>query len=77
MVKRGGKREFDHTQAQVIKNAAGGDIQLYKTINESGTEVELHCHYEAREAKERAMLDSAMQRFETALQAMSYNLAKP
>ncbi|VAW86228.1 FIG00855313: hypothetical protein [hydrothermal vent metagenome] len=77
VVKRGGKREFDHTQAQVIKNAAGGDIQIYKTINESGSEVELHCHSQAREAKERAMLDSAMQRFEASLQTMSDNLAKP
>lgn len=77
VVRKGGQREFDISQSTEIKSAGGDTICLQKTINADNTEVQLHCYSEARKEKEQAMLGSAMQRFEAALQKIADNLSKP
>ena len=77
VVRRGGERQFDATQAVATLTAAGQAVQLQRTVSADGKEVELYCHSTARQAKEQAMVDLFCARFEAGLQKIAEGLQKP
>ena len=77
VVRRGGTRSFDDTQAVAIETAGGETLRLQKELSDEGREVFLHCHSAGREAKETAMLDRFGAAFETGLQKIAEGLQKP
>lgn len=77
VVRRGGARQFNATQAVAIKTAGGETIQLQKEVSADGKEVRLYCHSTGREAKETAMVSRFTQRFEAGLQKIAEGLHKP
>ena len=77
VVRRGGVRQFDETQAVSIETAGGEPIRLQKEMSEEGKEVRLYCHSAGREAKETAMMARFSQGFEAGLQKIADGLNKP
>ena len=77
VVRRGGVRQFDETQAVAIETASGETVRLHKETSEDGKEVQLYCHSAGREAKETAMVARFGQRFEASLQKIVEGLQKP
>ena len=77
VVRRGGARQFEETQAITIETAGGNPIRLQKEIGEEGKEVRLYCHSAGREAKETAMVTRFSERFEAGLQKIVDGLLKP
>ena len=77
VVRRGGARQFDDTQALAIETAGGETVRVQKQISEDGKEVRLYCHSTGREAKEVAMVTRFTQRFEAGLQKIVDGLQKP
>ncbi|MDZ4176505.1 MAG: IS1634 family transposase [Hydrogenophaga sp.] len=77
VVRRGGARQFDETQAVAIKTAGGETLRLQKVLSEDGKEVLLYCHSEGREAKETAMVARFTAAFEAGLQKLADGLQKP
>ncbi len=77
VVRRGGARQFDETQAVTIETAGGVPIQLQKDISDDGKEIRLYCHSAGREAKEMAMVARFAQGFEAGLQKIADGLLKP
>ena len=77
VVKRGGVRQFDQTQAVTIETAGGETLRLQKEVSCDGREVRLYCHSVGREAKETAMVTRFTQRFEAGLQKIADGLSKP
>jgi transposase len=77
VVRRGGVREFDATQAVSTLTAGGEVVKLQKTTSADGQEVQLYCHSTGRQAKEEAMVERFCKRFETGLQKMADGLDKP
>ena len=77
VVRRGGTRQFDASQAQAILTAGGETVKLQKLTSADGKEVELYCHSTGRAAKEQAMVERFCARFEAALQKLTDGLQKP
>ena len=77
VVRRGGARQFDVTQAVAIETAGGETLRLQKVLSEDGKEVLLYCHSEGREAKETAMVTRFTTAFEMGLQKLADGLHKP
>ncbi len=77
VVRRGGARQFDATQAVTIETASGEPLKLQKVVSEDGQEVLLYCHSEGREAKETAMAERFGQAFEAGLQKIVDGLQRP
>ena len=77
VVRRGGMRQFDATQAVAIETAGGETVRLQREVSEDGQEVRLYCHSAGREAKETAMVTRFGQRFEEGLQKIVDGLQKP
>lgn len=77
VVKRGGERQFDETQAVAIETAGGETLRLQKELSQDGKEVRLYCHSAGREAKETAMVTRFTKAFEAGLQKMADGLSKP
>ena len=77
VVRRGGARQFDESEAVAMTTAGGETLRLQKTLSADGKEVELHCHSAGREAKETAMVTRACQQFEAGLQQLADGLHKP
>ena len=77
VVRRGGAREFDESQAVAIETAGGEPLRLQKVLSEDGKEVLLYCHSEGREAKETAMVARFTTAFEAGLQKLADGLQKP
>jgi transposase len=77
VVRRGGARQFDATQAVAIETAGGETLRLQKEPSEDGKEVLLYCHSEGREAKETAMLTRFTTAFEAGLQKLADGMHKP
>ncbi|MDP2788075.1 MAG: IS1634 family transposase [Pseudomonadota bacterium] len=77
VVRRGGARQFDATQAVAIETAGGETLRLQKVLSEDGKEVLLYCHSEGREAKETAMVARFTTAFEAGLQKLADGLHKP
>jgi transposase len=77
VVRRGGARQFDETQAVTIETADEQPLRLQKVLSDDGHELQLYCHSPSRQLKEEAMLESFSQRFEAGLQQILDGLAKP
>jgi transposase len=77
VVRRGGARQFDETQAVAIATASGETIRLQKELSADGQEVRLYCHSAGREVKETAMVTRFAQGFEAGLQKIVDGLQKP
>ena len=77
VVRRGGARQFDETQAIAIDTAGGETLRIQKEVSEDGQEVHLYCHSQGREAKETAMVTRFAQGFEAGLQKIAEGLQKP
>jgi transposase len=80
VVRRGGSRQFDTTDAGTsvnVETASGATVRLQKQASEDGKEVRLYCHSEGREAKETAMSARFCERFEAGLNKMAEGLGKP
>jgi len=77
VVRRGGTRQFDETQAVEIETASGATVKLQKELSEDGKEVRLHCHSEGRAAKETAMSTLFCERYVAGLQKIVDGLQKP
>jgi transposase len=80
VVRRGGSRQFDTTEASTsvnVETASGATVRLQKQASEDGKEVRLYCHSEGREAKETAMSARFCERFEAGLNKMAEGLGKP
>jgi len=75
VVSRKRQRNFDASQAVTVKETPHQKVQVERLVTDRG-EVELYCHSEAREQKERAMQDCSTARFETLLQNLHDGLAK-
>ncbi len=75
VVSRKRKRDFDATQALSVKDTPGQKVRVQRRVTEEG-EVELYCHSQAREHKERAIQNQCRERLESALQSLQEGLGK-
>lgn len=76
VVSRKRKRVFDQNAATLVKDLPDQQVRVQRVFNEQTDEVELYCHSQAREEKERAMQNHFAKRFETALQSLTDGLSK-
>jgi transposase len=76
VVSRKRKRLFNEHEAVLIKDLPNQQIRVQRICNEQTGEVELYCHSQAREEKERAMHSQFAERFEAALQSLADGLPK-
>ena len=77
VVRRGGTRQFDASDAVAIQTAGGETVRLQRELSADGKEVLLHCHSAGREAKETAMVKRFCERFEAGLAKIAEGLSKP
>jgi hypothetical protein len=77
VVRRGGQRQFDASQAVSIETANGETVQLQQELSADGKEVLLYCHSQRREAKEAAIMARFAQRFEAGLAKIAAGLQQP
>ena len=77
VVRRGGQRQFDASQAQATLTTGGEMVKLQKVTSADGQEVQLYCHSTGRQAKEVAMVERFCKRFEAGLQKIADGLDKP
>jgi transposase len=77
VVSRERLREFDFSKAQTIQTARSDDIQIYKEINEEGTEARLYCYSPKREGKELGIVNRFMKKYESGLAEIAKSLEKP
>ena len=77
VVSRERTRHFDPEQAIETLTASEETIRLQRVLSEDGEEVRLHCHSAGREAKETAITDRFVKRFEAALTRLAEGLSKP
>jgi transposase len=77
VVSREQSRKFDFSRAQTIKTAADQGIQIYRELNEDGSEARLYCYSPKRESKETAMTERMVEKFEASLRKMNEGLNKP
>ncbi len=76
VVSRKRKRLFNEHEAVLIKDLPNQQIRVQRICNEQTGEVELYCHSQAREEKERAMQSQFTKRFESSLQSLADGLPK-
>jgi transposase len=76
VVSRKRKRLFNEHEAVLIKDLPNQQVRVQRIGNEQTDEVELYCHSQAREEKERAMQSQFAKRFEAALQSLADGLPK-
>ena len=76
VVSRKRHREFDESQATLVKDLPSQQVKVQRVVNENTGEVELYCHSEAREQKEQAMQGRFGERFEQELQKLAEGLHK-
>ncbi len=76
VVSRKRHREFDESQARIIKQTADNTISVQRVVVADGDEVELYCHSEQREKKESAINALFAQRLEGALEKLASGLHK-
>ena len=77
VVSRERTRQFDPEQAIETLTASQETIRLQRAVSEDGEEVRLHCHSAGREAKETAITERFVKRFETGLTRLAEGLSKP
>ena len=76
-VSRERTRRFDAEQAQCLTTASEQQVQVQQEISEDGAEVRVYCYSQARQAKEQAMVQRAVTRFEEQLKQMHEGLSRP
>ena len=76
-VSRERTRRFDADSAQCLRTASGQQVHVQLVSSEDGAEVRLYCYSEARQAKEQAMVQRAVRRFEKALKDLHEGLSRP
>jgi hypothetical protein len=76
VVSRKRKRLFNEHEAVLIKDLPNQQVRVQRICNEQTDEVELYCHSQAREEKERAIQNQFAERFEAALQSLANGLPK-
>ncbi len=76
VVSRKRKRVFDESKATVIKDIPGQTVKAQRVVVEETGEVELYCHSQLREKKERAIQDSFAKKYEMALDSLHHGLSK-
>lgn len=74
VVSRKRQRQFDETQAQVIKETPDNKISVQRVVCQDRDEIELYCHSEQREKKETGINVLYAQRFEAALEKLATGL---
>jgi len=77
VVSRERVRSFNADQAVNISTASGHPIKIHRVINETGSEARLYCYSDQRQAKEKAITERFVNRFEAGLQKIADSLAKP
>ncbi|HYY01846.1 MAG TPA: IS1634 family transposase [Mycobacterium sp.] len=77
VVSRQRTRQFDPEQAVETLTASQETIRLQRVVSEDGGEVRLHCHSAGREAKETAITERFVKRFEAGLTRLAEGLSKP
>ena len=77
VVSRERTRQFDPEQAIETLTASQETIRLQRVVSEDGEEVRLHCHSAGREAKETAITERFVKRFEAGLTGLAEGLSKP
>ena len=70
------KRLFDEHEATLVKDLPNQQVRVQRIVNEETDEIELYCHSQAREEKERAIQNQFTERFEAALQSLADGLPK-
>ena len=68
--------EFDEEKAVIVKEGKNGTVRAVRVERDDG-EIELYCHSEQREAKDRAIKERFSKRFEQALDSLAEGLNKP
>jgi transposase len=68
--------EFDEDKAVAVNQDQGGTVRAMRIERKDG-EIELYCHSEQREAKERAINERFISRFEQELDYLAEGLDKP
>jgi transposase len=76
VVSRKRHREFSEQDAVEVKNDNGNIVKAQKVVNEETGEIELYCHSEKREQKERAIQDRFETSFEEAMKKLNEGLHK-
>jgi len=77
VVSREQTRSFNADQAIDISTASDHPIKIHKVIDEENNEARLYCYSEQREAKEKAITEHFIARFEAGLQKIADSLTKP
>jgi hypothetical protein len=77
VVSRERGRQFDPAQAIETLTASQETIRLQRVVSEDGEEVRLHCYSAGREAKETAITERFVRRFEAGLTKLNDGLTKP
>jgi Transposase DDE domain len=77
VVSRERGRQFDPAQAVEVLTASEEAVRLQRVLSEDGQEVRLYCHSVGREAKERAITERFVKRFESGLTRLAEGLGKP
>ena len=75
VVSRKRHRQFDPDEAVLVKAHGEQRVRVQRVLNDSG-EIELYCHSEQRENKERGIDERLATRFEGALEKLHLGLAK-
>lgn len=70
-------RQFDPNKAVETLTSGAETIRLQRVLAEDGAEVRVYCHSEGRQAKETAIADRFVKRFEEGLAKLADGLTKP
>ena len=76
-VSRERTRQFDGEQAQCLQTAPSSRYRCSRRSARTATEVRVYCYSEARQAKEQAMVQRALTRFEQHLNQLNEGLSRP
>lgn len=77
MVSRERSRQFDFSRSQAMKTSADQEIEIYREVNDQGSEARLYCYSSRRSAKEAAMTRRLVDKFESGLKKLDEGLRKP
>jgi len=77
VVSRERAQSFNADQAVDITTASEHHIRIHKVINEENSEARLYCYSDQRQAKEKAITERFVDRFEAGLRKIVDSLTKP
>jgi len=76
VVSRKRSRAFSEEDAVLVKDTPGAEVKVQRVERPETAEVELHCHSQGREHKERGIRTRFSKRYEEALAKLAAGLAK-